>query len=181
MKLSPASTYALHAVVHLAVPRSGSLVGSQDIARLLGITENRLVRILKSLVSTRILWSLRGRGGGYRLTRPASQVSVLEVIEAIDGPVRGTVPSVPPLAYGTVERRLELICEQLAEWKRNVLAKISIADLGANADGTPRADLPLQRPVEEKQALPPEVAEGLEQIRRLMAARDGDPERSDRI
>jgi Rrf2 family protein len=88
MKLSLASTYALHAVVHLAAPRSDSLVGSQDIARLLGITENRLVRILKSLVATRILWSLRGRGGGYRLARPASQVSVLEVIEAIDGPVR---------------------------------------------------------------------------------------------
>src|SRR5262249_29384102 len=124
MKLSPASTFALHAVVYLAAPRSESLVGSQDMARLLGITENRLVRILKSLVSTRILWSLRGRGGGYRLTRPASQISVLEVIEAIDGPVRGAVPSVPPLAYRTVGRRLELICEELAEWSRNVLAKI---------------------------------------------------------
>jgi Rrf2 family protein len=181
MKLSLASTYALHAVVHLAAPRSDSLVGSQDIARLLGITENRLVRILKSLVATRILWSLRGRGGGYRLARPASQVSVLEVIEAIDGPVRGAVPSVSPSACGTVARRLGLICEQIADWTRDVLAKISIADLRASADYVPGADLPLQRPVEGKQILPPEVAEGLEQLRRLMAARDGNPERSDRM
>jgi Rrf2 family protein len=181
MRLSPASTYALHAVVYLAAPRSDSLVGSQDIARLLGITENRLVRILKCLVSTRILWSLRGRGGGYRLMRPASQVSVLEVIEAIEGPVCGAVPSVAPLAHGTIDRRLGLICTQLADWTRNVLAKISIADLLENADRTSRAVRSHQPSVEEKQALPPDVAEGLEQIRRLMAARDGDPERGNRL
>jgi Rrf2 family protein len=181
MKLSPASSYALHAVVYLAARRSDSLVGSQDIARLLGITENRLVRILKSLVSTRILWSLRGRGGGYRLARPASQVSVLEIIEGIDGPMRGAVPSLAPPGYEAIERRLEVICEQVAEWTRNVLAKISIADLLEKSDHGLRADLPLQRPVEEKPLLPPEVAEGLEHIRRLMAARDGDPERSDKM
>ena len=174
MKLSPASTYALHAVVYLAAPRSDSLVGSQDIARLLGITENRLVRILKSLVSRRILWSLRGRGGGYRLARPASQVSLLEVIEGIDGPLRGGIPSLAPRGYQSIERRLKLMCEQMAEWTRNLLAKISIADLAENADPGLSADIPLPRPVEGKPLLPPEVAEGLEQIRRLMATRDGD-------
>jgi Rrf2 family protein len=181
MRLSRASSYALHAVVYLAAPRSHSLVGSQDIARLLGITENRLVRILKSLVSTRILWSLRGRGGGYRLTRPASQISVLEVIEAIEGPVRGAVPSLSPLAHGPVARRLQLVCEHLAEWTRHVLAQLSIADLAANADRLAGAGFAFGRPVDGKQGLPPDVAEGLEEIRRLMAAREGDRRSRDEI
>ena len=72
MKLSRASSYALHAVVYLAARKSDALVGSAAIAQLLGTSENRLVRVLKLLVSARILWSLRGPGGGYRLCRPAS-------------------------------------------------------------------------------------------------------------
>jgi Rrf2 family protein len=172
MKLSRASSYALHAVVYLAARKSDSLVGSQDIARLMGITENRLVRVLKSLVSTRILWSLRGPGGGYRLARPAARVSVLEIIEAVDGPVHGAVPSLAQPGHEGVEHRLEVICQQVAEWTRNLLGKIYLSDLLEKRDSGLRAALPSQRPAEQKHVLPPEVAEGLEQIRRLMAERD---------
>ncbi len=178
MKLSRASNYALHAVVYLSTCKNDSLVGSQDMARLLGITENRLVRVLKSLVAARLLWSLRGPGGGYRLARPASRISVLDVIEAVDGPVRATVPSLGRPGREEVEHRLEIICQQVAEWTRNLLGRIYLSDLlEARAAGL-QASLPFQRPGDEKQALPPELAEGLEQIRRLMAARDRRAEES---
>ena len=179
MKLSRASSYALHAAVYLSARRSDALVASQDIARLLGITENRLVRILKTLVAARILWSLRGPGGGYRLARAASRVSVLEVIEAVDGPVRGELPPLAQPGYETVEQRLEVICEQVAEWTRNLLGKIYLSDLLEKRDSSLRAALSFQRPGDEKQFLPPELAEGLEQIRRLMAAREAGPHRND--
>jgi Rrf2 family protein len=172
MKLSRASSYAIHAVVYLATRKSDVLVGSQEIAQLLGITENRLVRILKSLVAARILWSLRGPGGGYRLVRPASRISLLDIIEGVDGPARSAAASLAGIGQEMVEHRLEVICEQVAEWTRNVLSKIMIADLLEKSDRSFRAVLPLQRPDEERQLLPPEVAEGLERIRKLMAARD---------
>jgi Rrf2 family protein len=172
MKLSRASRYAIHAVVYLASRKGDSLVGSQDIARLLGITENRLVRILKSLVAARILWSLRGPGGGYRLVRPASRISLLDVIEGVDGPLRSVVIPLTRPGQEMVERRLELICEQMAEWTRSVLDKILITDLLDKSERGFRVVLPLQRPEEEKGLLPPEVAEGLERIRKLMAARE---------
>jgi len=174
MKLSRASSYALHAAVYLSVRQSDSLVGSQEIARLLGISENQLARVLKSLVSARILWSLRGPGGGYRPARPASRVSVLEVIEAVDGPLRGAVPPLAQAGHEGVEQRLEVICQQVAEWTRNLLGKIYLSDLLGKRDSGVRAALPFQRPADEKHVLPPEVAEGLEQIRRLMAAREAE-------
>lgn len=179
MKLTRASNYALHALVYLAAQRSDSLIGSHDIARSLGITENRLVRILKSLVSARVLWSLRGPGGGYRLARPASRVSVLEVIEGVDGRLRGVAPALARPGHEATEHRLEVICAQLAEWTRNVLAKITISDLLDKADRGVGAAGALQQPTQKQVGLPPEVAEGLEQIRRLMAARDGGLEHRD--
>src|SRR5712692_3360612 len=97
MKLTRTSSYAIHALVYLASQKDNSLVGSQDLARPLGITENLMVRILMPLVRARILWSLRGPGGGYRLARPASRISVLDIIEQVSGPVRSVVlPLAPP-------------------------------------------------------------------------------------
>jgi Rrf2 family protein len=172
MRLSRASNYAIHAVLYLATRKSDALVSAQEIAQRLGITENRVIRILKSLVAARILWSLRGPGGGYRLVRPAARVSLLDVIEGVDGPIRSVVTPLAHSGQEVVERRLEAICEQIADWTRNVLGKIVIADLLEKSDRSFRAVLPLQRPAEEGSILPPEVAEGLERIRKLMAARD---------
>ena len=170
MKLSRASNFALYAVAYLAARKSDALIGSRDIARVLGISENRLVRILKDLVSARILWSLRGPGGGYRLARSASRVSLLEVVEGIEGPIRGEVPCLAQPGYEFIEHRLAAICERVAEYTCSALAKISIADLLEKSE----RGLPLPSP--EKQGLPPEVAEGLEQIRKLMAARNSGPD-----
>lgn len=166
MKLSRATNFALYAVVYLAARKSDALIGSQEIAQALGITENRLVRILKDLVSARILWSIRGPGGGYRLARSAARVSLLEVIEGIEGPLRGVVPCLAQPGYEAIEHRLAAICEKVAECTRGVLAKIHISDLVENWDrGLPPAS-------QDQRVLPPEVAEGLEQIRKLMAARN---------
>ena len=179
MNLSRASSYAIHAVVYLAARKGDALVGSVEIARLLGISENRLVRILKPLVAARILWSLRGPGGGYRLGRPAWRISLLEILEAMDGPVHGGAPSLARPGHESVQRRLEAVCQQVAEWTRSVLAKILVPDLLEESDRAVRAAFPAEHPGGNKQLLPPEVAEGLERIRKLMAARDSSTERGD--
>jgi len=176
MKLSRASSYAIHAVLYLATRRSGSLVGSREIALLLGITENRLVRVLKSLVAAGILWSLRGPGGGYRLARPLSQISLLDIIEGVEGPVHGAVASLARPGQETIQHRLEMICQQLAQGNRGILAKLSLGDLLAGSDLGLRAALPLQGPAQDRSLLPPEMVEGLERIRKLMAAQSNGPD-----
>jgi Rrf2 family protein len=175
MKLSCASSYAIHAVLYLATRRSGSLVGSREIALVLGITENRLVRVLKSLVAAGILWSLRGPGGGYRLARPLAQISLLDVIEGVEGPVHGAVASLARPGQETIQHRLEMICQQLAQGNRGILAKLSLGDLLAGSDLGLRA-LPPHGPAQDRSLLPPEMAEGLERIRKLMAAQINGPD-----
>jgi Rrf2 family protein len=104
-------------------------LASHLVAQARGIPERFLLKVLKPLVSARLLHSLKGPNGGYCLARPASDVSLLEVIEAVDGPIRGQAP----LAYGDrpapLDRRLETICSQAADLVRAQLQKVRISDL----------------------------------------------------
>src|SRR5437868_14076412 len=106
MKLSHASSYALRALVYLAGRDRTQLVPSALIAQEAGIPELFLLKVLKPLVSARVLVSLRGPTGGYRLARPAETINLLEVIEAVDGPVRGEAPFASDNA-AALDRRLQ--------------------------------------------------------------------------
>src|SRR5438309_6837730 len=93
MKLSRASSYALHAVAFMAGEKDSTRpVASHHIAAARGIPDRFLLKVLKPLVSAGVLLSLKGPNGGYRLARPASEISMLDVLEAVDGPIRGQAP-----------------------------------------------------------------------------------------
>ncbi len=128
MKLSRASSYALHAVVHMAAENVERPLASHDIARAHGIPERFLLKVLKPLVSAQVLRSVKGPNGGYRLARPAAKITLLEVVEAVDGPIRGQVPFSSD-GNGSFERRLEGVCNEAADQLRKHLQKVRIADL----------------------------------------------------
>ena len=92
MKLTLASRYALHALVHMASQKKNDPIASQVIAQARGIDPRFLLKVLKPLVSAQILISAKGPNGGYRLARAPADVTMLEVIEAVDGPIRGNAP-----------------------------------------------------------------------------------------
>src|SRR5499425_2382567 len=95
MKLTRASSYALHAVAFMAGQKHDKPVASHHIAHARGIPERFLLKVLKPLVSARILMSIKGPNGGYRLAREASDITMLEIVEAVDGgPILGQAP--PP-------------------------------------------------------------------------------------
>jgi Rrf2 family protein len=129
MRLTRASSYALHAVVHMAAQKRNKPMASHHIARARGIPERFLLKVLKPLVSARVLHSIKGPNGGYRLARPASDVTMLEVVEAVDGPIRGQAPLSGVEGDGQLDRRLEIICDQSAEQIRKQLQKVRIAEL----------------------------------------------------
>jgi len=87
MKLSRTVTYALQATLQLAQCRPGTPVPCSRLAQQGEMPERFLLQILRNLVSHRILSSTRGVEGGYTLERPAQQISLLELIEAVDGPL----------------------------------------------------------------------------------------------
>jgi Rrf2 family protein len=132
MQLSRAASYAIHAVVYMASDKSKGPVASHHIAKAEHIPERFLLKVLRPLVSARLLLSLRGPNGGYQLARPAKDITLLDVVEAVGGPIRGEVPFGAP---GDLERRLLVPCNEVADMARTKLRRVRIADLAGNGNG----------------------------------------------
>ncbi len=128
MKLTRASSYALHAVAFMAAQKHDRPVASHHIAQARGIPERFLLKVLKPLVQARVLLSVKGPNGGYRLARPASDISMLEILEAVDGPIRGLAPLTQD-SNGALNHKLENICKESADQTRKHLEKIRIPQL----------------------------------------------------
>ena len=88
MRLSTKSDYASRAVAELALHHgSGRCLHIEEIARAQAIPQNYLVQILIELKGKGLVRSKRGKAGGYMLARPATEISVGDVLRAIDGDV----------------------------------------------------------------------------------------------
>jgi Rrf2 family protein len=129
MRLTRASSYALHAVVFMAAQKHDRPTPSHLVAQAQGIPGRFLLKVLKPLVSARVLHSVKGPNGGYRLARAPNAVSMLEIIEAVDGPVRGQSPLSQDDSANALNRKLEAICKQGADQIRKQLEKVKISDL----------------------------------------------------
>jgi Rrf2 family protein len=137
VKLTRASSYALHALVHMVQEGQDRPLASHQIAQARGIPERFLLKVLKPLVSAQILQSVKGPSGGYRLARPAAKVTMLEVVEAMEGPIRGQAPVIGSQTEpepGGLDARLESICDQAAVLLRKQLGKVKLSDLAADAE-----------------------------------------------
>jgi Rrf2 family protein len=116
----------------MAAQKENRPVASHLIAQARGIPERFLLKVLKPLVSAQVLLSIKGPNGGYRLARPANDISMLEVLEAVDGPIRGQAPFSREDPSSPLNRRLDAICNQAAEQARKQLGKVRISDLVSN-------------------------------------------------
>jgi Rrf2 family protein len=128
MKLTRASCYALHAVVFMAAQKQNSPMASHLVAKAQGIPERFLLKVLKPLVSAGVLHSIKGPNGGYRLARPAADVTLLDIVEAVDGPVRGQAPITDAFSP-VLDKRLDAICNEAADQTRKQLQRVRIVDL----------------------------------------------------
>lgn len=93
LRLSKKADYALIAMRHLAAAEPGSSSSAREIAESYAIPPELLAKVLQRLVRSKLLVSVQGTRGGYKLGRPAHQMTVADVIQAIDGPVAVTACS----------------------------------------------------------------------------------------
>ncbi|HET9706637.1 MAG TPA: Rrf2 family transcriptional regulator [Vicinamibacterales bacterium] len=94
LRLSKKSDYALMAMKHLALRTDGGASSSaREMSEAYDIPLELLAKVLQRLVRARLLVSVQGTRGGYRLGRPATAISVADVIQAVDGPVTVTACS----------------------------------------------------------------------------------------
>jgi Rrf2 family iron-sulfur cluster assembly transcriptional regulator len=87
LRLTNAADYAVRAMIHIACLPEGAVALRGDVARAYGIPSSFMAKILRQLVRAGLLQSSRGVHGGFALARPASEINLLEVVEAIEGPL----------------------------------------------------------------------------------------------
>ena len=87
LKVTRATDYAVRAMIHLACLPEGNLALRDDIAQAQGVPSSFMAKILRNLVREDLLHSSRGVNGGFSLSREPSTISLLQVVEAIEGPL----------------------------------------------------------------------------------------------
>jgi Rrf2 family protein len=134
MRISAKADYAVRAAIELAAAESSAATKAEAIARAQDIPHKFLEGILGDLRRAGLVQSVRGLNGGYHLALPASEISVADVVRAVDGPlmsVRGARP--PELTYSGRAEPLLPLWVALRANVRAVLESVSLADL-ASAD-----------------------------------------------
>jgi Rrf2 family protein len=87
LKLSKKADYGLIAVKHLATRGVEAAQSAGDIAEVYGISVTLLAKVLQKLARSGLVTAQHGSAGGYRLAKDPSEISALDVISAVDGPV----------------------------------------------------------------------------------------------
>lgn len=132
MRISAKEDYAVRASLELAIADGGPLKREQ-IAQAQDIPTAFLQNILVELRHAEIVEAQRGRDGGFRLARPAAEISVADVVRAVSGPlatVRGIRP--PAIAYYAKDAEpLREVWVALRANIRSVLEHVTLADLAS--------------------------------------------------
>ena len=129
MKLSRTVSYAVRATLQLAESESSVPVPCSRLASEGEMPERFLLQILRVLVTHGILRSARGVDGGYSLSRPADKISLLEVIEAIDGPLDSAGESLMAAGPGEAQSKLQTALKQVTSTARKQLEAITLSQL----------------------------------------------------
>lgn len=130
MRVSARADYALRACAELASTEPGERLKRDLIASRQDIPVEFLESVLLSLKHAGIVQSQRGASGGFRLARPPGQISLADVIRAVDGPmadVRGDRPET--IEYPGPARHLQDIWVALRASLREILEGTSLDDL----------------------------------------------------
>src|SRR6476646_651824 len=88
MQLTRAADYAVRVMIHLAGLPSGTRASRADLAEAAECPEQFLSKVLQNLTRAGLVISHRGNTGGFELPASHSSASVLEVVEAVEGPIR---------------------------------------------------------------------------------------------
>ena len=146
LRLSKKAEYALMAMKHLALRGDAGAASAREIAEHYDIPVELMAKVLQRLARKGLLASQQGTRGGYLLARPAVQMSVADVIQAVDGPLSVT-------ACSTTDGN----CEQYSKcnirdplWRIkdrivSALATCSIFEMATDAIGEPSVPVTISR------------------------------------
>jgi Rrf2 family protein len=130
VRISSKADYAVRATAELAVVARQGPVPADRIAKAQGIPLGFLLKILSELRHAGIVRSRRGAEGGYELGRPAEQITLADVIRAVEGPLANVHEARPEeLTYSGPAEQLQAVWIAVRANLRAVLEDVSVADL----------------------------------------------------
>lgn len=130
LELTRKGDYAIRGIIYLARKPAGEMALISEIAEATSVPQTFLAKIFQNFARQGLVNSYRGTGGGFTLGRPASQITLREVVEAVEGPI---VPNRCLIRKGTCERDEK--CPVHPVWKKvqqevvQILGNVTIKDL----------------------------------------------------
>ena len=137
MKLSPAAELAVRGVLVLAGKYGQGPVTLDTICSKRDLPKQYLTKIFASLAKADLVTAVRGKRGGYRLNRPPGRITVLEIVEAVEGPIILNFCQHKPPRCNRKDCRVRPVW---AELQRIVRAKLGGLTLGQCLAEEPRKE-----------------------------------------
>ena len=139
MKLGDGVEQAIHSVAMLAGLSPDGVLSAAALAEFHGVSTSYLLKHLQALSNAEIVQTVPGPRGGYRLARPASEVTLLDIVLAVEGSepafrckeIRQRGPNPLPASYMTRPCEISAAMLRAERAYRAELGKVSIADLAA--------------------------------------------------
>ena len=144
LRVTKLTDYATVVLTVLAA-RPGEVLSATELADAAGLEPPTVSKLLKPLAQAGLVEGLRGVHGGYRLARPATDISLIEIVEAMEGPLAMTECSVHDGQCG-----IEASCGVRANWRRindvvaDALRGVSLAQMLGPAPRPSRKGIALQ-------------------------------------
>ena len=129
MKISRSTGYALLAVGYIAKHRDQKIILSQTISKEYDIPLEYLLKILQQLVRANVLRSKRGPRGGFSLARSTKKITMLQIVEAVDGPMVSQLDLTEQTRGEKFSVRAEKIYEKAIAQAKSVLEKAKLSNL----------------------------------------------------
>jgi Rrf2 family iron-sulfur cluster assembly transcriptional regulator len=134
MKLSSKSRYAVKSMLQLALVKDGGSVPLMQITAEQGLSQSYLEQLFAALRARNLIKGMRGPGGGYQLSRPASEINIADVVDAVDESAFSR-PARPMLSYLDDERyQFNAMWTDLSDLWREFLSTITLQELIDNHD-----------------------------------------------
>lgn len=129
MRVSRSTGYAVLAVGYIAQHQAKGIVLSQNIAESYDIPLEYLLKILQQLVRANLLRSKRGPRGGFLLAKPTNRITLLEIIEAVDGPLTSELGLTQQARGSRFSVQADKVYQKAVAQSRAVFAKAKVSTL----------------------------------------------------
>ena len=129
MKISRSTGYALVATGYIAENYQDGAVLAARVSKEYGIPLEYLLKILQQLVRANVLRSKRGPRGGFFLARDKEEITMLQIIEAVDGPMMSHLHLAEQTHSADFSLKMEDVCKEATKQVRQIYEKAKLSNM----------------------------------------------------